>query len=89
MTKIGKFLTHGTVAALIGIGAMVVIAPTASAHVVCNRMGDCWSTHTRYAYPRELGIRLLATSDCAKRPICDYCIGQYVMIKATIAMVCG
>ena len=57
MTRIGNILTHGTIAALISIGATVAMAPAASAHVICNRMGDCWSTHTRYAYPKELGVQ--------------------------------
>ena len=57
MTRLGKFMTHGAVAALIGIAGLAVTAPAASAHVVCNRAGDCWSTHARYQYPNELGVR--------------------------------
>jgi hypothetical protein len=44
-------------AALIIAGGFVVFAQPASAHVVCNRAGDCWSTHTNVRYPRELGVR--------------------------------
>ena len=57
MTKIGKFLTSSAVVALVTFGVVMSVAPAASAHVVCNRNGDCWNTHQRYQYPRALGIR--------------------------------
>lgn len=37
--------------------SVVVLATPASAHVVCNRAGDCWSTHANVRYPSNLGIR--------------------------------
>ena len=57
MTRIGKFLTYGAVAASLTIGSLAAFTSSASAHVVCNRAGDCWSTHTRYQYPATQGIR--------------------------------
>ena len=50
MKKLGKsvLVTAGALA-LIG-GLMTVAAEPASARVVCNRWGDCWSTHYRH-YP--------------------------------------
>lgn len=57
MTRIGKFLTYGAVAASLTIGGLAAFTSSASAHVVCNRAGDCWSTHSRYNYPSELGVR--------------------------------
>jgi hypothetical protein len=32
-------------------GAVMGVASSASAYVVCNRDGDCWHTETRYRYP--------------------------------------
>jgi hypothetical protein len=37
--------------ALVGAGAMIAMADSASAYVVCNRSGDCWHTDSRYTYP--------------------------------------
>ena len=37
-------------------GGVAVFAQPASAHVVCNSTGDCWSTHASVQYPREYGI---------------------------------
>jgi len=52
MTKFAKTLS----ALLIGAGALAISASSASAYVVCNRSGDCWHTHNRYAYPSGFGI---------------------------------
>lgn len=45
-----------SIAALSVLG-LVILAEPASAHVVCNRAGDCWSTHANVTYPSNLGIR--------------------------------
>jgi hypothetical protein len=45
-----------SIAALSVLGLVILAAP-ASAHVVCNRTGDCWSTHAKVRYPGNLGIR--------------------------------
>lgn len=57
MTRLGKFLTTGAVAALIGVAGVAASTTPASARVVCNSDGDCWQTHARYQYPNELGVR--------------------------------
>jgi len=57
MTRIGKFFASSAVIALVTTGVVMGVAPSASAHVVCNRNGDCWSTHQRYQYPSTIGIR--------------------------------
>lgn len=44
-------------AAALSAGALAITTP-ASARVVCNRVGDCWSTHETIAYPRGLGVRV-------------------------------
>jgi hypothetical protein len=45
-------------AAVIISGGMVAAIQPASAHVVCNREGDCWSTHANVRYPRDMGVRV-------------------------------
>jgi hypothetical protein len=45
-------------AAFVIAGGMAVSVQSASARVVCNRDGDCWTTHANVKYPRELGIRV-------------------------------
>lgn len=50
-----KFKTALSSAVL--MGGLVVCTLPVSAHVVCNRAGDCWSTHANVKYPRDLGIR--------------------------------
>ncbi|MBV9549766.1 MAG: hypothetical protein JO256_08860 [Alphaproteobacteria bacterium] len=37
--------------AALGVGALIGVASSASAYVVCNREGDCWHTESRYRYP--------------------------------------
>lgn len=43
--------------AVIFTGGVAAFALPASAHVVCNQAGDCWSTHANVRYPRDLQIR--------------------------------
>jgi hypothetical protein len=45
-----------SVAVVFAAGAVAFTQP-ASAHVVCNRTGDCWSTHANVTYPSDLGVR--------------------------------
>ena len=40
--------------AVAGVGALMALATSASAYVVCNHDGDCWHTETRYSAP---GVR--------------------------------
>jgi hypothetical protein len=44
-------------AAVIISGGIVAVTQPASAHVVCNREGDCWSTHANVKYPSDMGVR--------------------------------
>jgi hypothetical protein len=57
MTTIRKLLTYSAVAASLTLGGVAVFSAPASAHVVCNSAGDCWSTHSRHKYPSDLQIR--------------------------------
>ena len=41
----------------VSAGALAITTP-AAARVVCNRAGDCWTTHERISYPRALGIHV-------------------------------
>jgi hypothetical protein len=45
-------------AAFVVASGFVASAPSASARVVCNREGDCWTTHANVHYPREYGVRV-------------------------------
>jgi hypothetical protein len=58
MKKSTKLMFQGALAALIGAGVLAATATNASAYVVCNRAGDCWHTHDRYAYPAGFGINI-------------------------------
>lgn len=58
MLSTRKLLTAAAVGTLVSLAAVVAGTSAASAHVVCNRAGDCWSTHSRYHYPRNLGVRI-------------------------------
>ena len=40
--------------AVAGVGALMALAGSASAYVVCNHEGDCWHTETRCTAP---GVR--------------------------------
>lgn len=44
-------------AAVLGAGALIATAQTASAYEVCNRWGECWHTDYRYHYSPGLHIR--------------------------------
>jgi len=54
--KFKSTLLAASTAALV-VGGLTLLVQPASAHVVCNRSGDCWSTHASVKYPREYGIR--------------------------------
>ncbi len=57
MIRMNKALKLGVLAAA-AVGALALSAPAASAHIACNRYGECWHTSARYTnYPRGLGIR--------------------------------
>jgi hypothetical protein len=49
-----KALATAATAALLGLGAFVLSAGSASAYIVCNSDGDCWHSNTRYHAP---GVR--------------------------------
>jgi hypothetical protein len=51
MTSISKTAAVG---ALIAAGALVLVAGSASARVVCNAQGDCWHTDDRATYGQHL-----------------------------------
>jgi hypothetical protein len=51
-----KLLLQGALAALLGAGAVIASAGSASAYIVCNRDGDCWHTHNRHHYRFAWGI---------------------------------
>src|SRR5216684_2999989 len=57
MTSMKKFAATSAMAALLGVGAIVVSAPAANAETVCNRYGDCWNTYDRDDYSARFGIR--------------------------------
>jgi len=45
-----------TVAALLGLGAALGVASTASAAIVCNGAGVCWHVRHPYAYAPGYGV---------------------------------
>ena len=51
-----KILSTAALAVLMGTGALIATAGTASARLVCNGEGDCW--HTDAPPPRVPGVRL-------------------------------
>jgi len=53
--KFKSTLLAASAAALV-VGGLSLLVQPASARVVCNGTGDCWSTHTTVQYPREYGI---------------------------------
>jgi hypothetical protein len=55
--KIKKTLWAASAAFVIA-GGISVSAETANARVVCNRDGDCWTSHADVQYPHQLGIRV-------------------------------
>lgn len=42
--------------ALFGLAAAALMAPAASAAIVCNADGDCWHVHKHYEYKPEFGV---------------------------------
>ena len=53
MSSIGK----ATLAALLSASAFMLVAPKASAEIVCNGAGDCWhAQHSDYADHVQAGI---------------------------------
>lgn len=52
MKTVTKFLS----AAVLSAAAIVLTTESASAWVACNREGECWHTHDRYAYRGEWGV---------------------------------
>ena len=57
MKRISKFIASTAVMAMVAMGAVVSGTTAASAHVVCNRDGDCWNTSQRYQYPAAVHVR--------------------------------
>ena len=55
--KLKKALWAASAAFVIASG-FAASGQSASARVVCNRDGDCWTTHANVRYPREFGIRV-------------------------------
>jgi 3-hydroxy-3-methylglutaryl CoA synthase len=53
-------LSTAAVAMLLGTGALVVTAGTASAYVVCNNTKDCWHTDQKAEYPAKLKAQVHA-----------------------------
>lgn len=56
-----KALSTAAIAALMGAGALMMTAGTASARIICNPDGDCW--HTDAPLPNVPGIRFRAYPD--------------------------
>ena len=51
MISVKKALSTAAIALLMGTGALVASAGTASARIACNNTGDCWHTDSSEAYP--------------------------------------
>lgn len=56
MTRLIKAVKLGAVAAVAAGGLLAMSASPASAHIACNRAGECWHVNDRYDYPSRLGI---------------------------------
>ncbi|HEY1560491.1 MAG TPA: hypothetical protein VGF71_06340 [Caulobacteraceae bacterium] len=52
MKRIPKIATG----ALFGLAAAAIMAPAASAAIVCNADGDCWHVHKHYNYAPDFGV---------------------------------
>ena len=52
-----KAITKLAASALLSAAAIAIASTSASAWVACNREGECWHTHDRYAYRSEFGGR--------------------------------
>ena len=56
VTRLKSALAKGTLIAA-AAGLLAATSTPASADVACNRWGECWHVHDRYAnYPANLGI---------------------------------
>ena len=51
-----KAITKLAASALLSAAAIAITSTSASAWVACNREGECWHTHDRYAYRSEFGV---------------------------------
>jgi hypothetical protein len=57
MTRLKTALATSAIIAGVASGALALSATTASAHVACNRFGECWHVRDRYtSYPANLGV---------------------------------
>ena len=58
MILVKSVLSTAAIALLMGTGALVTTAGTASARVVCNNSGDCWHTDQRVKYPPSVRMQI-------------------------------
>lgn len=58
MTRLIKAAQMGALAAIAAGSFVALGAAPASAHVACNRHGECWHVGDRYDYPARLGIMI-------------------------------
>jgi hypothetical protein len=58
MILVKSVLSAAAIALLMGTGALVTTAGTASARVVCNNSGDCWHTDQRVKYPPSVRMQI-------------------------------
>ncbi len=56
MTRLIKAMKISALAAVAAGGLLAMSASPASAHVACNRAGECWRVNDSYDYPAHLGI---------------------------------
>jgi len=43
-------------AVIVTAATLALTTPSAMAWIVCNRVGECWRTHHRWAYRGEWGV---------------------------------
>jgi len=56
MTRLMNSLKLGLMTA-VAVGGLALSGTPASAHIACNRFGECWHTSARYdKYPANLGV---------------------------------
>jgi hypothetical protein len=53
-----KTFSKVTIAALLGVSALSMVATTASARIVCNEDGDCWHAKADYEYAPTMGLNV-------------------------------
>jgi hypothetical protein len=51
-----KTLAKYAFAAILAGGTLALSTSSAFAWIACNREGECWHVHSRYAYHPEFGI---------------------------------